>query len=139
MGKKERDHMNNMPLYTVPKGISTRWASPENGLAEKGAACRGNDGHKRSPSFELPAGRNRVLADIKVVSETVRRFWMTIADRSSKMLRGLRFKVYWDGAGVPAISVPAGDFVCHGLGIITAFEKALFNRPIKAMYRKDTP
>jgi hypothetical protein len=31
-------------LFIVPKGVQTRWASPENWGAEKGGACRDDDG-----------------------------------------------------------------------------------------------
>lgn len=35
-------------LAVIPEGVRTRWASPENYGAEKGAACGADDGRKRS-------------------------------------------------------------------------------------------
>jgi hypothetical protein len=121
--------MNLEPLYIVPENVQTRWASPENWGAEKGAACLENDGRKRSACFPLGAGESKVLLDLRGTSGTVRRMWVTIGERSSKMLRGLRLDAYWDGAAEPAVSVPLGDFFCHGLGRMATFQNALFASP----------
>lgn len=48
--------MNNDPLYIVLSGMQTRWASPENTGAQKGGACAGEDGRKRSAYFPIQAG-----------------------------------------------------------------------------------
>ena len=45
------------PLYVVPKGVETRWASPENPTGEKGSAARSNGGRKGSAFFPLRAGK----------------------------------------------------------------------------------
>lgn len=48
--------MTTESLFVIPAGVQTRWASPENFGAEKGAACAHDDGRKRSAWFRLPAG-----------------------------------------------------------------------------------
>ncbi|HEU4389891.1 MAG TPA: DUF2961 domain-containing protein, partial [Blastocatellia bacterium] len=85
-------------LFVLPDNVETRWASPENPKGEKGKAAQANGGRKGSPSFPLKAGEQRVLAEASGTSGTVRRIWITISDRSPKMLRGLRLDFYWDGA-----------------------------------------
>ncbi len=116
-------------LYRIPEGVQTRWASPENFSAEKGAATRGNDGRKRSAWFSLKAGETREMANLSGVSGTLRRIWITINDRSPKMLRGLKFEIYWDGADKPTVSCPLGDFFNHVLGKMATFQSALFSSP----------
>ncbi len=116
-------------LASIPENVHTRWASPENLSAGKGAACRNDDGRKRHPFFPLKAKERKVLAEMKGVSGTVRRIWITISDRSPEMLRGIRIEMFWDGATSPAVSVPIGDFFCHGIGRMSTFESALLSSP----------
>ena len=59
-------------LYTVPNGVETRWASPENFKAEKGKGGQAKGGRKGSPCFGLKAGETRVLAEETGVSGTIR-------------------------------------------------------------------
>jgi len=76
----------------------------------------------------LRAGEKRVLVDVEG-SGVVRRLWMTIGDQSPEMLRSLRIDMSWDGATVPAVSAPLGDFFGIGLGQKAPFECALFANP----------
>jgi hypothetical protein len=121
--------LNAESLYQMPGGIETRWASPENRDSAKGGGGQALAGRKGSPCFALPAGEAKVLAHAEGRSGTIRRIWATINDRSSKMLRGLRLDIYWDGADRPAVSAPFGDFFGQGLGRTSAFESALFSNP----------
>jgi hypothetical protein len=118
-------------LFRLPAApVETRWATAENPRGEKGGACRGNDGRKRMPCVApLKAGASYVLAEATGTSGTVRRVWITIGDRSPKMLRGLRLDFFWDGARTPAVSVPIGDFFGHALGRMVTFQNALFSSP----------
>ena len=116
-------------LYELPEGTDTRWASPENPRGERGAGGRANAGRKGAPTIAIRAGASAVLAEAQGTSGTVRRIWMTIPDRSPRMLRGLRLDMYWDGATRPAVSAPLGDFFGIGLGRMTAFQSALFSNP----------
>lgn len=121
--------VNAQSLYTIPDNVETRWASPENPKGEKGKAAQTNGGRKGSPAISLKAGEQYVLAEASGISGTVRRIWITIVDRSPKMLRGLKLDFYWDGAKTPAVSAPLGDFFGMGLGQMGTFQSALFASP----------
>jgi len=62
-------------------------------------------------------------------SGTIRRIWMTLWNRNSKALRGLKIEIYWDGASTPAVQAPFGDFFCHSLGQMVPFQNACFSSP----------
>jgi len=126
-------------LYTLPDGIETHWASPENPTGERGKAATVNAGRKGAPFFVLKAGEQRVLASVKSGSGMVRRIWMTLNDRSPRMLRGLRIDMYWDGARSPAVSAPLGDFFGIGLGRIVPFQAALFSSPEGRSFNASVP
>jgi len=116
-------------LYELPEGVETRWASPENPTGERGAGGRALGGRKGSPTIAIKAGESAVLAEARGTPGTVRRLWMTIPERTPRMLRGLRLDMYWDGAARPAVSAPLGDFFGVGLGRMAKFESALFSNP----------
>ncbi len=116
-------------LYHLPRGIQTRWASPENWGGDVGAGGNENGGRKGSPFFYLPSGAEKVLAEVAGQSGTLRRIWITISDRSPRMLRGIRLDIFWDGAKTPAVSAPLGDFFGHGLGRMRPFQSCLFSSP----------
>jgi len=119
----------NEPLYTVPRGVVSRWASPENPCAAKGAAATANHGRKGAPNFNLAPGASRVLAEASGASGIVRRIWLTHAQRTPPMLRSLRLQCFWDGARRPAVDVPLGDFFGFGLGRMVPFHSALLSSP----------
>ena len=117
-------------LFQMPEQkVETRWANAENAAGEKSKAAQTNAGRKGSAYAELKAGQSRVLAEASGTSGTVRKIWITIPDRSPKMLRSLRIDMYWDGAKTPAVSAPLGDFFGVGLGRTAVFESALFSSP----------
>lgn len=117
------------PLYRKPQGVQTRWASPENFTAAKGAAAQSFEGRKGSAHFPLPAGASRRLFDVTGSSGVLRRMWFTMENRGAEVLRGLRIDIYWDNATRPAVSAPFGDFFSQTLGRTTTFESALFSNP----------
>ena len=116
-------------LYELPEGVETRWASPENPRGEKGRGGQALGGRKGAPTIAIKAGASAVLAEAQNTPGTVRRIWMTIPDRSPRMLRGLRIDIYWDGGARPAVSAPLGDFFGVGLGRMATFQSALFSNP----------
>ena len=114
-------------LTLVAPEVETRWASPENPRGARGQGGAANGGRKGKPNVPVPAGAMHVLAEEGAgVSGTIRRIWLTIPERTSQMLRGVRFDFYWDGAESPAVSVPLGDFFGVGLGRAVPFDCALF-------------
>ncbi len=124
------DFLNAQNLYEMPDNIQTRWASPENPTAEKGKGGLENFGRKGRPAVPLQPGDTLLLAhEPEGTSGTVRRIWMTIADKSPEMQQGLTLKCYWDGQVIPAVSSPIGYFFGMGLGKMFSFETALFSSP----------
>jgi hypothetical protein len=121
--------LDSKELYHLPKGVQTRWSSPENWSGAPGAGGTENGGRKGSPFFYLPAGGERVLAEVAGTSGTLRRIWITISDRTPRMLRGIRLDIFWDGSDTPAVSAPLGDFFGHGLGRMRPFQSCLFSSP----------
>lgn len=117
------------PLYTRMKGVQTRWASPENFSAAKGAGGKACGGRKGSANFPLKSGESRTLAEVTGSSGTIRRMWFTFENRSAEVLRGLRLQMFWDGAARPAVDVPFGDFFGQGLGRTAVFQSELFSNP----------
>jgi Protein of unknown function (DUF2961) len=118
--------VDGTPLFHLPAGVETRWASPENRDALRGAGGQAGHGRKGSAWYPVPAGETLVLAHAQGTG-TIRRIWITVSDRSAAMLRGLVLRAYWDGEERPAIDVPLGDFFCLSLGEMTAFENAWFD------------
>ena len=115
-------------LFRYKEAEQTRWASPENRAAAKGAGGRENKGAKGHAWDRMQPGEAYVLADVKG-GGTIDRIWITIDDRSPESLRGLKLEAYWDGAATPAVSVPFGDFFLHGAGEMVPMETALFASP----------
>lgn len=123
------DTGNTEPLYQLPAGIESRWASMENPDGKKGEAAQANFGRKGSPARGLKAGESFVLAHAEKTSGAVRRIWVTINDRSPVLMRGIVIRMYWDGAEKPAVEAPIGDFFCQPLGQPVQFENAWFSNP----------
>ncbi len=118
------------PLFVIPDGVESRWASAENFKGERGQGGRSNAGRKGSPCItNFKNGEKKVLAEAVNTGGMVRRIWVTINDRSPQMLRGLLLEFFWDGADKPAVSAPIGDFFSQGLGQMVTFQSALFASP----------
>jgi hypothetical protein len=105
-----------------------RWISPENRTAAPGRGALENRGAKGHAFDSIAAGQSLELGRIEG-SGVIRRIWITINDRSPRMLRALRLEAFWDGATTPAVSVPLGDFFGAGLDGVKAFQNALFSSP----------
>ncbi|MGE5647575.1 MAG: glycoside hydrolase family 172 protein [Acidobacteriota bacterium] len=110
------------------KDAETRWVSFENPTGAKGQAARENRGAKGHPFDSLKAGETKTLLNVEGAG-SVRRIWLTIQNRSPKMLRSLRLEMFWDHASEPAVSAPLGDFFGAILGRLTAFDNELFSSP----------
>lgn len=137
-------------LFTHKK-LETRWACAENPKGAKSGACRPETrlyaphaqmthDRKTSPCLApLKDKQTHILAESSEGPGTVRRIWITLSDRSSKMLRGLRLECFWDGASEPAVSVPLGDFFCQSLGRMNSFHNALFSSPEAKSFNSFVP
>lgn len=116
-------------LFKMPsEKIQTRWFTYENPEGMKGAGGQARFGRKGAPAVVIPAGRSITLLDVQG-SGTVRRIWCTLHNMGERALRGLKIEMYWDDAVTPAVQAPIGDFMCHSLGRMCAFENALFSSP----------
>jgi hypothetical protein len=112
------------------KDVQTVWFSQENPKGEKGTGGKANHGRKGRPSTSLAAGESILLARLpETVSGTVRRIWLTIDDRSPKMLRGMILEAWWDQADEPAIRAPLGEFFGQMCGQMVKFESVFFSAP----------
>lgn len=77
---------------------------------------------RNSDAWTVPAGKSRVLADIKGPG-IIKHIWMT----QSNHYRECLLKITWDNAGFPSVLVPLGDFFCLGHGIVNSFQSLLFS------------
>jgi len=114
-------------IYSKPKG-QTRWSSFENQGAVKGGGGFENRGAKGHAFDKISAGETISLLDYSGSAGIINRMWITINDRSPKMLRSLIIRMYWDGAEKPAVEAPIGDFFSCGTHM-RAFESELFSSP----------
>ncbi|HHY81433.1 MAG TPA: DUF2961 domain-containing protein [Clostridiales bacterium] len=121
--------MHNQEWYIAPKGVRTKWASPENMRGKKGGGGKAGYGRKGLAYLFIRPGERITLAEETGVSGMIRRIWMTLHGLCPRLLKQLRLEMYWDGAEKPAVNVPLGDFFCMGLGRLTAFENACFSSP----------
>lgn len=115
--------------FEMPNKTSTRWATAENWKGEKGKGGIKNGGRKGSACFKFKSGESQILAEASNTTGIVRRIWMTMNPRTSKILKGIQLEMYWDGAIIPAVSVPLGDFFNQGLGEMKTFENDCFSSP----------
>ncbi len=121
--------MDERAPYELTRTVEMRWANPENFGGDRGAGGKTNFGRKGSPCRgRIKAGETWVLAEGKGMG-TIRRIWVTLADRGYKMMRGLVLRMYWDGCDKPAVEAPLGDFFGNSLGRQFVFSNAYFNNP----------
>ncbi|MDO8588286.1 MAG: DUF2961 domain-containing protein [Armatimonadota bacterium] len=128
--KGDRNKVKESQWFQMPdEKVETRWYTWENPQGAKGEGGKARSGRKGAPCTGIAKnGGTLVLADIQG-SGTIRRIWMTPGPRDADMLRGCKIEIYWDGAKTPAVQAPLGDFFCHSLGHMVAFENACFSSP----------
>lgn len=121
--------MKEHEYYMIPKNVKTRWASPENVRGKKGGGGKSFLGRKGTPYLFIRPKETITIARVKNHSGVIRRIWMTIHGLGPRLLKQIRLEIYWDGAPLPAVNVPLGDFFNMGLGRMTSFENACFSSP----------
>lgn len=124
----DRESGNTGDLYVYNENLQARWVSFENITGAKGSGGMENFGAKGHACDSIAAGATKVLLDINGQG-IINRIWITISDRSPKMLRSLVLNMYWDNEEKPAVSVPFGDFFGVGLGRTAVYENELFANP----------
>jgi hypothetical protein len=121
---------NGLPsnMFEYSDNMEPRWVSFENITGTKGQGGIENNCAKGHPCDSITAGATKTL--LKMAGPgIINRMWITINDRSPKMLRSLVINMYWDNEEKPAVSVPFGDFFGIGLGKTAVYENALFANP----------
>ncbi len=112
-----------------PKGITSRWVSPENPTGEKGKGGLTNKGAKGNAFFIIAPGEKKVLFDVKGAG-IINRMWLSGTIGVNQIQRrAVRIDMFWDGCLKPAVSAPVGDFFGIGLGLIAKYDNALFSSP----------
>ena len=106
--------------------IEPRWINFENPKGEKGCGGISNSGAKGHAFEKLLSGEEKVLCDFDGCG-IIRRIWITLSDRTQKVLQNVYIKMFWDGAKNPQVNVPLGDFFCMGLGEMRPFENRFFS------------
>jgi hypothetical protein len=114
--------------FTYTDQFKPRWSSPENLNGLPGQGGKENNGAKGHAFDGLKAGEALVLLDTKG-SGVISRIWLTIRDRSPKMLRSLKVEMFWDGESKPAVASPVGDFFGVSLGRTAVMSNAFFLNP----------
>lgn len=116
-------------LYMLPENFkSSSLSSFENLNGIKGEGGKTNKSAKGNAFEPLKSGQSKVFLDVEGPG-IIQRMWFTVRDRSSEMMRSIRFRIYWDGEAKPAVDVPFGDFFGYGLSEVVKFETALFSNP----------
>ena len=112
-------------LYKYKKS-APRWISFENATGAKGEGGKANNGAKGHACESLSIGEEKTLCNLSG-SGVVRRIWMTLSDRSQRVLQGIILKAWWDDSDKPQVECPLGDFFCMSTGVMTAFENCCFS------------
>ena len=115
-------------LYRMPEGVRSGVSSFENPNSKKGSGGQRNKGAKGNAFESLKAGESKILLQVNEPG-IIQRMWFTIQNRDARMLRSLRFQIFWDGETKAAVDVPFGDFFVANLGKTVAFQSALFSSP----------
>lgn len=74
------------------------------------------DPESNADAYHVGPGETVTLTTLKGPGE-IRHMWFTIAGRDRRYPRTLLLRIYWDGAEVPSVETPIGDFFAAGNGM----------------------
>lgn len=74
------------------------------------------DPESNQDAYHVGPGETVVLTTLHGPGE-IRHMWFTIAGRDRRYPRTLVLRIYWDGAKVPSVETPIGDFFAAGNGM----------------------
>jgi len=74
------------------------------------------DPESNRDAYHVGPGRTLVLGRLQGPGE-IRHMWFTIAGKDRRYPRTLVLRIYWDGAEVPSVETPIGDFFAAGNGM----------------------
>ncbi|NLE39740.1 MAG: DUF2961 domain-containing protein, partial [Pirellulaceae bacterium] len=86
--------------------------------SQEGRSMRASSGNwdNNNDNYKFAPGETRVLADLKGPGK-ITHIWFTPSSRNIRHPRALVLRIYWDGATVPSVEVPMGDFFAVGNGM----------------------
>jgi len=74
------------------------------------------DPESNQDAYHIGPGETVILPVLNGPGE-IRHMWFTIAGRDRRYPRALVMRIYWDGAEVPSVETPIGDFFAAGNGM----------------------
>lgn len=95
------------PLQQITRTIEGRTRRASSGLF---------DPESNQDAYHVGSGETVTLTTLKGPGE-IRHMWFTIAGRDRRWPRTLVLRIYWDGADVPSVETPIGDFFAAGNGM----------------------
>jgi len=95
------------PLEEITRSIEGRTRRASSGLF---------DPESNQDCYHIGAGETVTLTTLEGPGE-IRHMWFTIAGRDRRWPRTLVMRIYWDGAEMPSVETPIGDFFAAGNGM----------------------
>jgi len=95
------------PLAEIARAIEGRTRRASSGLF---------DPESNADAYHVGPGETMELTTLPGPGE-IRHMWFTIAGRDRRWPRTLVLRIYWDGAKVPSVETPIGDFFAAGNGM----------------------
>ncbi len=95
------------PLAEITRKIDAKTRRASSGLF---------DPESNRDAYHIGPGETMDLTTLEGPGE-IRHMWFTIAGRDRRYPRTLVMRIYWDGADVPSVETPIGDFFAAGNGM----------------------
>ncbi len=86
---------------------------PQEGRSQRTTSGNPND---NEDSIDLAKGETRTIAVLEGPGK-ITHVWLVPWSRNIRFPRAMVLRVYWDGAAVPSVEVPLGDFFAAGNGM----------------------
>ena len=114
-GCSHRNRSSQSDLYCFQDDIQSRCFNFENHTGAKGNGGKENRGAKGHAFERLKPGEKKIMFDLQGCG-IINHIWLTLDNRTPKVLRSLKIEMYWDNAKTPAVQAPFGDFFCNLMG-----------------------
>lgn len=88
---------------------------PQPGVTKRFSSGR-FDPESNADAYHLAPGQQFTAAELDGPGE-IRHIWFTVAGQDRRWPRSLVLRLYWDGADVPSVETPIGDFFAAGHGM----------------------
>jgi hypothetical protein len=97
----------------APSQSLSNLTRPQDGRSMR--ATSGNP-YDNNDSAVLAKGETKVIADLEGPGK-ITHIWLVPSSQDIRYPRALVLRIYWDGAAVPSVEVPLGDFFAAGNGM----------------------